>query len=382
MTAAPTVPRRTRRCGRAAWAAAALLVLAAVGTGCAPASPTVTVPDVVGVDGGRRHACAVSADGAVRCWGTNLYGQLGDGSTTDAPDEPVAVGIPPASAVTAGADFTCALLQDARVACWGFNLSGQLGNGTDTGVSLEPVPVSGLEDAVTVSAGGEHACALRDDGSVWCWGQNDVGQLGDGTTTSRDEPVRVTGVVGAVGITAGRSHSCAAVDDGTVRCWGGGTLGQLGDGGREDSPEPVRVSMPGTAVGSVDAGTESTCAAVGGAEDPGRSVWCWGANESGQLGVDGDEDRPVPVEVPDLDGPRGVVLGERWSCAVLADGSARCWGGGAADDRVVVDTAAAPPSDPGEGGDPGPDVRRAPYSFLGNELCRITGPDEVTCAEP
>ena len=160
---------------------------------------------------------------------------------------------------------------------------GAIGDGTTTDQS-SPVQVTALgADVVEVEAGGAHVCARKGDGTLWCWGMNDVGQLGDGTTMSRSSPVQVT-TLGAsvVGVSAGIRHTCARKADGTLLCWGLNGMGQLGDGTSTDRSSPVQVTALGPAVVDVAAGMYFTCAAKGDS-----TLWCWGESRNGQLGYGG-----------------------------------------------------------------------------------------------
>jgi alpha-tubulin suppressor-like RCC1 family protein len=197
---------------------------------------------------GLAHTCAVLVDGAVMCWGANGNGQLGDGKTANSAVPVEVEDMPaPAIAVAAGDAHTCALLRDGRVACWGWNLEGQLGSsGGDT---MKPVLVVGLPSrANAISAGGSDTCAVVQRGAVYCWGANLYGQLGNATTTDSYTPVAVTGLAsGATAIATGLYHSCALVAGGALTCWGSNDQGQLGNGTTSSSSTPVNVTGFGLA---------------------------------------------------------------------------------------------------------------------------------------
>jgi alpha-tubulin suppressor-like RCC1 family protein len=206
--------------------------------------PSVVVGLTRGVSaisgGGLSFMCAV-VNGSARCWGGNSNGQLGNGTTTSSP---IPVGVSGltsgVSAIAAGMNHVCALVSGG-VKCWGSGVQGQLGNGGRT--SLTPVDAVGLASGVrTIAAGGGHNCAITSTGAVKCWGDNDFGQLGNGSTTDSSTPVDVVGLPrGVVSLSAGIQHTCAITSSGKAMCWGGNQFGQLGNGTTKGSMKPVAV---------------------------------------------------------------------------------------------------------------------------------------------
>jgi alpha-tubulin suppressor-like RCC1 family protein len=194
--------------------------------------------NVHSITAGGAHACAIISDGSARCWGNNMYGQLGDGSTTDRliPTEVAGLNGLSVLEISAGYYYTCARMSDGYVRCWGDNMYGPLGNGTDTGILTLPTTVLGLSglNVLEITAEGFHTCARISDGSLRCWGNNMYGQLGRGagSTVATFVPATVVGLEGlsVQHVCAGGGHTCAAIEDGSVRCWGDNQYGQLGAG--------------------------------------------------------------------------------------------------------------------------------------------------------
>ncbi|MCB0151510.1 MAG: hypothetical protein KDE01_28135, partial [Caldilineaceae bacterium] len=213
-------------------------------------------------------------------------------------------------AVTGGGD----------VLCWGRNNYGQLGDGT-TYLRTQPVAVRSLAQATSVTAGYAHTCAGRADGAAVCWGSNTSGQLGDNTTISRRTPVLVNGLTQVRTIAAGGAHSCASLDDGSVRCWGNNYSGQLGDGTRIYRRTPVAVNGLGI-VRAIDAGGSHTCAL-----DMAGALACWGNNYYGQLGDGTTAQRLAPVAMTGLVPPvHSFSTGLVHTCMVQEGGAAACVG--------------------------------------------------------
>ncbi len=201
--------------------------------------PVAGLPPAAQVACGSEHSCVLTSGGAVWCWGHGELGQLGNGAAADSAAVPV-TGVGGVLRLSARNNAACALTTSENVACWGDNQFGQL---AQKGVATSSVPlqVSGLSEATAVGLGYRHTCAvLGPDGSVWCWGDNEFGQLGDGTTVDSDSPVQVLGVSGATGVWGGSDATCALMEDGTVWCWGNDEKGQLGrEGPYKITPVPV-----------------------------------------------------------------------------------------------------------------------------------------------
>jgi alpha-tubulin suppressor-like RCC1 family protein len=271
------------------------------------------------------HTCALTAGGGVKCWGSNAYGQLGDG-TTDAQLAPIDVTglISDVQAITAGGSHTCALTTAGGVKCWG-------------DLATTPQDVPGLTGGVSaIAAGFAHTCAIV-GGGVQCWGANDTGQLGNGTTTSSATPVDVTGLSSGVkAIAAGGApvdrftsggHTCAVTTGGGVQCWGWNDAGQLGDDTNMNRLTPVNVTGLGSGVQDVTAGDKHTCAITGDIAAGTSGLRCWGDNRYGQLGVGTTEPYATPVQVGGFtSGVQTADAGSAHTCAVTAGGGLKCWG--------------------------------------------------------
>ena len=274
---------------------------------------------------GKKHTCALTTGGEVLCWGNNSFGQLGDGAKENKVT-PVAVDRLPSgvTAISAGGDHTCALLTTGEVFCWGSNVYGQLGDGANSSKTT-PVAVNELHSGVAaIGAGYVHTCALTTDGAVHCWGGNYVGQLGDGSTLAKSIPTPVTGLgnpVTALAINA--THSCAIITGGRVQCWGANEHGQLGNGISGNKKTPTPVQGVGSGITAISAGGYHSCALTSQGE-----VKCWGYNSNAQLGDGTSVNQQTPVNVSGLDNDViAISAGESHTCVLRTGGGVRCWGG-------------------------------------------------------
>ncbi|PKN48103.1 MAG: hypothetical protein CVU59_00365 [Deltaproteobacteria bacterium HGW-Deltaproteobacteria-17] len=224
------------------------------------------------------------------------------------------------TSIATGGVHTCAIGPDATVWCWGANDYGQLGDGTNLD-SLVPVQVTGLTGVRQIAAGYFHTCAVLEDDSVVCWGSNGTNQLGDLSSQNRSTPVAVFGPLLAVSVAAGTSHTCALRSDGTVRCWGDNFAGQLGDGSTTLRDRPTPVLGINSAI-ALSANTYNTCVLLSDG-----TVSCWGANDYGQLGIGTFGGMATtPGAVSGLSTARSVSVGHNHVCTVLSDATVVCWG--------------------------------------------------------
>ncbi|MBC7692769.1 MAG: hypothetical protein H7222_13490 [Methylotenera sp.] len=225
----------------------------------------------------------------------------------------------PTIKLSAGSWHNCAVMIDSTVQCWGQNYLGQLGDGTVVG-RISPVKIPSFSGVTQVVSGYSHSCALKSDQTVWCWGGNSSGSLGNGTQVGSSSPGIVTGVSGAVAVAAGDYHTCALLSDNTVKCWGGNSAGQLGIGSIANSLLPVTIAGLGGVI-AIAGGAAQTCAVLSTG-----TVKCWGANANGQIGNGTLSDQWSPVPVSSISNVTSVTVGFNHVCALLTDASIKCWG--------------------------------------------------------
>ena len=306
----------------------------------------------------------------MKCWGGNTSGQLGDGSITQRLTPVAVFGLASGvTAIVAGSSHTCALIAGGTVKCWGANNVGQLGDNSTT-QRLTPTAVFGLSNVTAITAGQSHTCAVTTAGTVKCWGSNASGQLGDNSIINRHAPVSVVGIAsGGTAVTGGNQHTCALVSGG-VKCWGSNVTGQVGDNSQTQRLTPVDVHGPDRRRNAIVTGYSHSCALLSG-----TGVQCWGLNLHGELG-DGTlvAQRLTPVDVFGLTGATALTAGNRHTCALTGGGAVSCWG----DDSSVQlgDNGAGQRSTPtlvnGQ-----PTVRAMSAGAL--HTCAIVGPGAVKC---
>jgi alpha-tubulin suppressor-like RCC1 family protein len=288
------------------------------------AAPVLDLTSVQELGGGRNFGLALKSDGTAWSWGVNDSGQLGDGSQTNR-TRPVAVSFsapaPTIVEISAGHYHSLAADSAGNAWAWGRNNNGQLGDGT-TQKRTRPVRVGTLTSVHLLAGGRDHSLALKNDGTVWAWGSNAFGQIGDGTTTRRLSPVQVLGLTRPViQIAAGREHSLAVEDDGSVWSWGSNVYGQLGDGTKTNRTRPVPVTGLSSGVTDVEAGAHHSLAlrSTG-------TVASWGRNYRGELGDGTTTIRVLPITVPGISGVTSIAAGRDHTLVVLNDGTMRGWG--------------------------------------------------------
>jgi alpha-tubulin suppressor-like RCC1 family protein len=283
----------------------------------------VGVSDAAALEVGDNHSCVLLSDDTARCWGINIEGTLGNtplGTAISAPLQPDGLG--PASELVGGGSHTCARLAAGSVFCWGTNQQGQLGDGTTTPHTV-PAPLNGITSVVQLAAGGSHTCAVDGSGAVWCWGANEYGQLGVGNTLETHMPAAVTGIPSAAQVVATEAHTCALLQSGEVACWGFNFNGQIGQPASFNSITTPKV-VPGlSGVASISAGMGFTCALM-----LDGTVRCWGLNADGQLGIGtmNAGAQSVPQTVTGLSNVTKIACGHDHTCALSSSGEVFCWG--------------------------------------------------------
>ncbi|MDD2899807.1 MAG: hypothetical protein PHI31_13975 [Desulfuromonadaceae bacterium] len=269
---------------------------------------------------GETHVVTLTENGKVLAMGGNEFGQLGNGSFDEEFHEQAIIkGLDDITAVSTGGNHSVALKKDGTVWTWGLNRTGQLGNGTTKNSSI-PVKVAGLTQVTAIATGGSHVVVLRKDGTVWAWGGNQSGQLGNGQNQDCLSPIQVPGLHNVTAITAGAYNTSVLKNDGTVWSWGFNGSGQLGNGSSKRSNTPVRVSGLRN-IRAISAGEWHVTAVR---RD--GTVWAWGNNDKQQLGHIKVTYSSFPVQVQGVAGVIDVVASQWHTIAITRDNNVLAWG--------------------------------------------------------
>ncbi len=279
---------------------------------------------IAAVDAGEWHFIALKNNGTVWSAGNNNNGQLGNGIIGNSSVPVQVFGLSTIRSIASGQNHCLALKNDSTVWAWGYNLYGQIGDGTTTIVACQckpsPVPIANLNNVIALAAGGNHSLALRSDSTVWAWGKNTNGQLGDSTNNDSSIPIKVNGLNGIIAISAGGIHSLALKADGTVYSWGGNVNGQLGDSTILDINYPKQLNGL-TNVMAISAGFNHSMALKSDS-----TIWSWGHNNYSQLGDGTLADRHFPVPASGLTGIASIEAGGVHSMAEKNNATLQAWG--------------------------------------------------------
>lgn len=276
-----------------------------------------------GIALGNGHACGLTMLGAIRCWGANNLGQLGDGTGSTSYTPAAAVSNGPYIAVTAGLAHSCGLKNTGSTYCWGTNGNGELGDGSGSAQSLSPVLVPGSSfSAVTSSSTSSTTCGLTATGVAYCWGLNTSGQIGDGSNTTRKTPVSVRTGETFSSIMPAATVTCAlSSGNGKTRCWGDQAYGAFGNGSSSGNVYAPTPSAGGITFASLSVGDGTGC----GLDSSGK-LWCWGNNSDCNFGNDTCHSHTAPFAIKSLQNFSEVAAGVFHACGVTAAGAAYCWG--------------------------------------------------------
>ncbi len=280
-----------------------------------------SITNVTSLDSFTRTVCAVDGSSNGHCWGDNTYGQIGSGVVGGIYSAPYT--LPNAGTwaqLTVGNGHVCARKSGGAIQCWGRNIYGQLGNGTTTDNANVGTQISGGGTFIHLDAGAFFTCAVKSDNTVWCWGQNTYGQLGNSSVTNSSIPVQSSLLgTGIVKVAAGGSHACSLDGSGNIRCVGRGTVGQLGNGNGTDSWNTT-ANVIGSFYDKVVAGQDHTCA-----KKSDNTLWCWGSNSFGQLGDGTGVNSNSPVQIGTAEWA-DVFAGYNHTCGIKTDNTMWCWG--------------------------------------------------------
>ena len=285
-----------------------------------------TPVSVIGVTSGTSIAtspyasCSVDSNHHAQCWGGNTYGIQGSGFSDSG--QTLIQDVPNLSGVTqleAGFGHTCALLADQSVQCWGYNNYGQIGLAATTSNQMIPISVSGFQNAASLKTGYTTSFAVLSNGALMGTGRNSYNQMANGNTTDQYAPLNAGGLSGVSKAAPGSNHVCVLMTDQSVKCWGDNTYGQLGAG--DNSPRSTPNTVPGLSVKKISSGSSFTCGLLNDG-----TVKCWGQNNYGQLGIGGTSNANSPTSISGLTGVQDISCGGYSTCALMSDSTVKCWG--------------------------------------------------------
>jgi alpha-tubulin suppressor-like RCC1 family protein len=281
------------------------------------------------ISAGGSYTCGILLSGETYCWGHNTAGTLGDGTTLDRGEPAPVTGQHQFIQVSAGTlANTCAVDTNGDAWCWGNNTYGQIGDGTVGGQKNVPTLVSGGIHFISISTGLGHVCGITTDSSAYCWGSNQLGQLGDGTTQDHSIPTRVAWSGSLKEIVTGVAHTCALQDNGDPLCWGSNQVGTLGSP-IEESADPTQVPIKTVPTGlengpnfqHLASGERHVCGI-----DVGGVVLCWGYNYEGELGDGTRQTRSTPATLFTSIPFKSIAAGAYFTCGIALSGQTYCWG--------------------------------------------------------
>jgi len=291
--------------------------------------PPVLLPltGISAISSGAYHSCAIDGAGRLFCWGRNNQGQLGDGSLNDSPIpvEVTALSGESIAMVSCGSFHTCAVNSSGKTWCWGSNRDGKLGNGEFGGVYVQPVPLTGDFPAfVSIAAGATFTCAADVNGSVWCWGDGSFGETGSKTLHNEPLPIQISGIKNVETLSAGWAHICALMADGNAACWGKNYAGELGNSSNipRSLPAPITGLSSKQPLQILSAGGRTSCAVT-----HTGMLFCWGRNDAGQSGATARVDILLPAQVNGIQGNiTSLTVGGSHTCILTDTGGLYCWG--------------------------------------------------------
>jgi len=302
--------------------AAALTAVATVGASPAHAE---SFEDWANVSAGGLHSCGVRANGKLYCWGSDLYDQIGDG-VDDTPDHtPRRIGIfEDWNTVSAGYQHTCGIRHAGKLYCWGGDASGQLGDGGPNVGTNAPKQIGTFEDWATIDAGQDHTCGVRENGKLYCWGNDNAHQVGDGDNAlPATTPRRIGTFEDWANVTSGQFHSCGVRSNGKLYCWGNDGAGQVGDGNDPTYAKAPRRIGTFEDWANVSAGALHSC----GVRSNGK-LYCWGSDGNDQIGDGANATvANAPRRIGSFEDWEIATTGRYHSCGIRHGGKLYCWGG-------------------------------------------------------